>query len=776
MSENQRWCLKDSIMLVLAAIFLLFLHGTIPFVTLPTLGQAVWTSGFAQSFANGPWYNIFAHDFGIPQPAAIAFGFSGAWLESLFIRIGLHPSDAYSCMVTFWLMVAFFAAIKTSEMFGVYRSLAICSGLVWMSMPIIWAHAGYSMLSLGIALLSFYFYSALMLIKVADGSNNKRMLSATIYLFSAVVSIFMDGYTFMMFATGASILFAFTFVCLPKIRKNLLFIIFPIHIVSFVSAYLLFCLYIGRSNFESHPMDFFRGWGLDLSFIALSTKGMLWLPDLLGLSIPRTDNVYFGDFSVWTTTFSLPVILVGLVAWWLVRKKNNLSTGLLLVAVLGFYMALGPSLKINSMKPVQMQMNLPGQQSAVMPAELAVAPTGNAWISENLPGFNVMRASYRWSALGIFAFWMLIILWVARINKKHQVIGGFVLFSLFLLNLPHLSTQWRDGIIARKMLHQIDDDLVSDLKKKIKNHERVAFIPWGNDFITNYLSSRGGFRTFNVGGDKNLAEAKNHWPTNMQLFDDGVLNEEKIPALVKLLLNDPVDVIVIPYFNMLWSAHLWPCKSVAASVLTEAKIKHFQQQIPDFSCPSQQKSDLASTINSLAALPYLEVVNTDLFATIRLSDEFTGGEGRARLLGLLLNQIGYPIVIEPSLKEGTLLFEQGWYNLEENHVWSQSQSKLRLPVPGKCVSRHCDAVLKFTVFGASSTRPVMVHFSSTDWNQSLSLSSGDLNEIAIPLNSANRSQEIKISVPEATSPEKLMKVSDNRILGIALQRIELDIQ
>ncbi|CAI1813216.1 Uncharacterised protein [Serratia quinivorans] len=761
MSKSKIWCLKDGIMLVIATIFILFLHDTIPFVSVPTLGQAVWTSGFAQSFANGPWYNIFAHDFGIPQPAAIAFGFSGAWLESLFIRIGLHSSDAYSCMVTFWLMVAFFAAIKISEMFGAYRSLAICSGLVWMSMPIIWGHAGYSMLSLGIALLSFYFLSFLKLIKVADGSDNKILLPATIYLISAIVSIFMDGYTFMMFATGASILFAFIFVCSPKIRKNLLCIILPIHMVSFFSAYLLFCLYIGRSSFESHSIDFFRGWGLDLSFIAISTKGMLWLPDLLGLSTPRTDSVYFGDSSVWTTTFSLPVILTGLVAWWLGRKKNKLATGLLFVAVLGFYMALGPSLKISSMKPAQMQMNLPGQKSAVMPAEFAVAPTGNAWISENLPGFNVMRASYRWSALGVFAFWMLIIFWIARINKKHQPIDLIVLFVLFLLNLPNLSNQWHDGITNRKMFHQIDDDLASELQKKIKNHERVVFIPWGNDFIVNYLSSIGGFRTFNVGGDKNLAEAKKYWPTDMQLFDDGVLNEKKIPALVKLLVSDPVDVIVIPYFNMLWSAHLWPCKSDA---------------IPDFLCPSQQKSDLEPTIHSLAALPYLEVVNTNLFATIRLSDEFTGSEGRARLLGLLLNQNDYPIVIEPSIKEGIFLFEQGWYNLEENHVWSQSQSKLRLPVPGECASRHCEAVLKFTVFGAYPTRPVMVHFSSADWSQSLSLSSGDLNEIAIPLNSTNRNQEIKISVPEAISPEKLMEVSDNRILGIALQRIELDIQ
>ena len=62
-----------------------------------------------------------------------------------------------------------------------------------------------------------------------------------------------------------------------------------------------------------------------------------------------------------------------------------------MVATLGFKMAWGPSLKINSIKPEQMQINSPHQQSALMPAELAILRTGNAWVSESIPGFNVMR-------------------------------------------------------------------------------------------------------------------------------------------------------------------------------------------------------------------------------------------------------------------------------------------------------------------------------------------------------------------------------------------------
>lgn len=105
------------------------------------------------------------------------------------------------------------------------------------------------------------------------------------------------------------------------------------------------------------------------------------------------------------------------------------------------------------------------------------------------------------------------------------------------------------------MFHQIDDEIAFPLRQKINGAKKVAFIPWGNDFLVNYLASIGDFRTFNIGGDKNLAEAQRFWPTGIQSFNDGVLNADKIPALTKMLLDNSVDVVVIPYVHLLWSAH-----------------------------------------------------------------------------------------------------------------------------------------------------------------------------------------------------------------------------
>src|SRR3546814_110138 len=118
----------------------------------------------------------------------------------------------------------------------------------------------------------------------------------------------------------------------PEIRTTLIKTAFPTHIASFLFAYVLFSTYIGQSSFSPQPIDAFRGWGLDLSFLAIPTQGILWLPDLLGLSLERSNELYFGDSSVWKTTYALPILLFGLAGWWYSKRTIKISSGILIVA------------------------------------------------------------------------------------------------------------------------------------------------------------------------------------------------------------------------------------------------------------------------------------------------------------------------------------------------------------------------------------------------------------------------------------------------------------
>jgi len=676
--------------------------------------------GFSQSLANGPWYSVYSHDFGIPHPAAIAFGLSGAWPASILIRFGLHPSDAYASIYAFFLILSFYSAYNICIRLSVKRYTSILGAVAWTSMPTIWAHSSYSMLALGISLFSFYFLSSLNMFEWYTEKLNTNKVTILMYFMATIISIFMDGYTFVMFAVGSSIFFINVYVFRPELRKSLLKIGLPVHMISFIFAYILFVIYIGKNNFDAYDINFFRGWGLDLSFMMIPTQGVFWLFDLLGISLPRSDNLFFGDKSVWETTFCLPILFFGLIAWWLNKKKVELATGALIVVLFAFYMALGPSLKINSIKPESLSIDFPGQLSAGMPAELAIMPTGGSLISNYVPGFDVMRASYRWSALGIFALWLLVMIQMAQTTHKRKPIWTGILLSIVLLNLPDLVKIWHLTRDSRAMFHQIDNDLVNRLKKYIAKNEVVIFLPYGNDFIANYIAPKIGFKTYNIGGDKNLAEAEDKWPSALSENNlDLSKNDESL--ILKLLLTGDADVAIIPYFDMLHAAINWPCEAESLTGI--------RSYGPEWDKPITLTSDDIRQIEiPVASSSYSE--NIYISVPDATSPAASSGSPDNRALGIALRQVSlkmdgpdenfktqlekifYSLEIGSKLKDRTFILSEGWYNTEEKFIWSSKVATLALPVPKVCSFGKCRAVLEFSTFGANQNHPINVNFSN----------------------------------------------------------------
>jgi hypothetical protein len=772
MNLNEEWSLTEVAVALLAFIFVLFVYGAIPFLMVPTLGQAIWSMGFSQSMANGSLFDFYAHDFGIPKPAAMAFGLAGAWPASLLIRLGLHPSDAYSGMAALWLGVAMSSAYLIARRFGATLSIALLGAVAWMTMPIIWAHAGYSMVSLGIALLPFYFFAAFRLYLIESKTAKIAPSDIALYCLATVVSVFMDGYTFMMFATGSSILLLHSLITRPEIRTKLIKVSIPTHAISFMLAYALFSAYIGKSNFDSHSLDFFRGWGLDLSFIALPTKGMHWLPDLLGISIERSNKTFFGDASVWTTTFALPTVLIATFAWWRVGRRAMMGSGFLLLAGFAFYMSLGPSLKAHSTKPEALQTAQPGALSQMMTAETAVAPTGSAWISENLPGFNVMRASYRWSALGIFALWLLIVSWASKsqLDKKY---APWILSVLIAFNLPDPFAWWRTSHNERALFLKIDRELVVELRKLVGRGQTTAFIPWGNDYVANYLAPKTGFSTFNIGGDKNLQDAQAHWPiylSKLSLDTPSNISEN----IVMLLLDGNVDTILLPHLQRFWPIESKPCLDINSSFpFNEGR------RVTGFVCTDSEQWDLDAQpdINKLKNYPFVDVVELNHFSSIKLRPEFSSKAQRSALLNTILSDVKYPIILGQNFFNSAYVLQEGWYALEPHHVWSHNFAKLALPVPEICATHQCHVILKFNVFGANQQRPVSVMFDSAEpawqWSEKIMANSDHPIDVKVPLEGANAQRTLSISIPDAASPMALSASADARVLGISLQRIDL---
>lgn len=734
----------------IALLYVFAVNGAIPYVLMPTSGQAFWSMGFADSLAKGPIWQLRADHFGVPRSAPIAFGLGGILPASIFLRLGFEPSEAYVFAAMSFLTLGAVACWRICRRFEVGHIAALVCAFTWMTMPMIWQHVGYSILSWAFAILPFYFWAILFLLGPETSPSKKGYWRPGMaYAGAVVLSVFMDGYTFVMFFCCASAIFLHSWVTHRNMRRYVGCVVFPVHLASFFLAYVLYAHYFGDSEFNSHPDEAFRAWGLDLSFALFPTAGTLFLPDALGLSIVRSNDIFFGDSSAYKTTFALPIICVGMAAWVFLRKRVSLANALIIVVFLAFYMSLGPSFKFFSTKPDDWV-------GVAMPAEFALGPTGTNWITTHLPGFNVMRSAYRWMAPCIFCLWLLVCIAIAKTPKRYSfvwLIGLIVVASLHVPKPAHFDVYAK----AREMVVSVERDLVTSLRQDIEKDELVAFVPWGNDFLANYLASRAEFRTFNIGGDKNLASARPQWPAAFQTLGQPFAESHIYGALL-LLQNTETDAFILPYFDLLRSAERWLTPSDKNNALRE-------------------RPEYAKALKQLMDLPFVDMRERPTYAIIRLKT----GQKQDALSRFLAEQlysgVDFPIVFGTRQPDAQRLLRAGWHDAEAEHVWSMGAAELIVPPITNCPKPDCAVEIEFTVFAATLDRPVQVLFSGSNpdnmWRHDVTSKQNETHVVTIPVDDPMAYQSISIVVPEATSPKQLYNAQDKRILGIAIKNMRV---
>ena len=660
----------------------LSLYGAIPFLMMPTLSTAVWTIGFSQSFLNQSLLSIYANNFGFPHPAAIAFGLAGAYPCALLMALGFPAGDAYSMMFVVWLALAFWGAYRLGLSLGLTEMGSLLTTVLWLSLPIVYLHNTYSMLALGIALLPFYFWMSIRLFYLPQTKLLQSLFYTALgYSLTCLIAVFMDGYSFMMFAVGSSILATYLFFRIKEKRAYFLKFAFPLHFLAFGLAVLLYILYIGRSSYPLSSFDYFRAYGIDLSFLLRPTQGIFWFWDSLHLSVNRSSNQFFGSEILWTTTFSLPFILLGGLSWWKTRKKNVLATGLLLMSFFGLWMAMGPSIKINSTKPYSM--------SREMPHEYALMPTGNASLSKYLPGFQEMREPYRWMALSLLGLWILQLIFLAQTQKSLRYRSSWIviiLVALILTNLPHLRTTWHHYLQYQKSFYQINQELIRPLSFDLTKGDRVAFVPYRNDYILKSLSAAIKKRGYNIGGDKNLAEARQYWPSLMQHFSSNYVDPFATYRILLLLATGQADAIVLPYTSMFWGAEEW------SSLIFRGAVE--------------------PVIESLEKLPWVDVQKRKYYAVVKLKPIFF--LHKKKLLRYLQR---HPFSLAVALKEqgfpGSALTEVGL--IKNQQIYTTGQAGILLQGPYTAMTK---GHYRFVLYGsASNISGAWVHIRSIAANR-----------------------------------------------------------
>lgn len=720
----------------------LTINGIIPFYAIPAREQAIWALGFAKSFTHGPFFSIFAHDFGYPQPAAISFGLPAVIPMSWLLRIDLRPELVYDLVFAGWYLIAFSGGYKFCKHYGLKSIAALAGAAIWLITPIVVDHNGYGMLSLGMALLPFYLYCCVRLVQ--SSREYTSLLSHGLYAFSAIVAIFMDGYTFVIFAVMSSGFILFSVLTKNSGSSARATWICCYHAIVFAVSYLLYTAFIGKSNYTPSDMDFFRGWGVDISYLLIPTANVHWLFDALHLSVHRNMANHYGDNSVWVTTFILPLLLIMPLAIYLGIKGKINSMWLLCLSLflVGLYLSLGPSVKFFSLKPVGGD-----NVSPLMPANAAWFATGNAFIYEHVPGVNVMRATYRWMALCfMMAWWMLILVLSSMQNKKVRAGVIVLMFAAFVPVLPLSFTAYHNGY---KAFTNVDEFLIEPLNRDLQGAKKIVFLPWGNDFFANYLAPMLHKRTYNIGGDKNLDAAYTHFPQNMfPLLRK--LDNDNAGYMVKMLLAGEADAIIIPYFDMIWYPGI--VHDDAGNIVKLTGRGGATKWISN-----ENRAKFLPVVKMLQKETYLDIKDNLLYAVIRLNH----------------NGVSYPVNFNVKEYQSYLLTAHGWYSPEPDHIWSQAEATLNLPVNGAPGSKH-RARLHLFVYDAKPDKPKTVVFSSSD-NPSATqklVSKGGPEVFDYEFTKGQTTSQLHLKVEDAVSPQNY-GMADDRVLGIFLTQIEM---
>jgi len=298
-------------------------------------------------------------------------------------------------------------------------------------------------------------------------------------------------------------------------------------------------------------------------------------------------------------------------------------------------MAMGPSIKFDSTR-INSRDEL-AVASTEMPESSAIMATGNSILSK-LPGFNAMRATYRWLALSLACIWVVFVIYAGN-NQKNEKLIFFLCLTLIALNLPNLDDNFSAKKSYKAMVDNLDNEFISKIIDKTSDGERVVFLPIGNDFLINYVAPMANIKSFNIGGDKNLEEAKHHWPLEIRNFN-ALSDKGRVNSIENMLLKGEVDAVIIPYVDMLWSAHVWPCKAMPHdnNNSNDNNNLNIDDYPTDSQCPNYYRHLYSPLIKLATERTKLSVSGDDLFTIIRVSNFYRDDSVRKQYLSNHINK------------------------------------------------------------------------------------------------------------------------------------------
>lgn len=443
----------------------------------------------------------------------------------------------------------------------------------------------------GFILLPLYLLVAL---KILDTMSTKPWLAISAMPFLASLMLFTDGYSYF----AASLLIGFLGIrwTAGDLRaKGHRLLAASTWLVSNLMAVFAYLIYVpGPPQPLRVGIGAFRYLGLDVATLVIPSK-RLWWASAARIEVPLPlwgdgSNIY-SNYIGFTT--------LGLVIWFLWQGSTTLDlqsrgeTRYLLVAgTLALFLALGPALKVYEVAtPIEPTWDVPVEATTL------VLPT--AWLYEHVPGFDQLRATYRWFVATRLTYYFtaglaLSGLWCSRTRRRR--VGAIAIACLLAIETaPNMPAEVVGRRNAAAHVDAIRTRIIPDIARLIRPDETILILPSNNDFLAAAVFPFVDASTFNTGVDKNYWLARDRWPENVESAVAGFGSPDQLMLMCRVLQSD-ADAILLPHLSYYAGALHWPPdpEVVSAMRITAATIgtdPRFQPEIGEWATVIRSATD-----------------------------------------------------------------------------------------------------------------------------------------------------------------------------------------
>ncbi len=542
---------------------LLNLHGFWPGRSQPTL-MTLHGAGVIQCLhdqgISSLWNNC--HALGAPEGLPLLTGLPQIYLGWVIGALpGVDSWAAHQISNALVTGLGLLAGYLLLRRWSAPRWIALLTSALYLASPSVLAMNGFAYTFSGFVLLPAYLLATLVVVDLVVA--RRLVLAGALALVLTFVMVFTDGYS--MFAgvlmAGAVVLARCWDRALSWRTRGLVVAVPGVALVLAVLAFLAYT----PDNVTEIPVGIgaFRYLGLDLATLVLP-QDTLWWADAAGFE--RLTGVLWGDGSnVVANYVGLSTLVLAVVSLALGRQRSGerrVVVALTLAGLVALVLALGPALKVYSLT----ESVLPAWD---VPESGTLGDLPTAWVYENVPGFEAMRATYRWFLLTRFVLVLLAGLGLTAVwrhrprgGRRVRLWRGVAVAAAVLLvaetapNVPNAlasTTRWGQNLAETKA------GVISDAGSLVRPGERILILPTRNDFLAIGLVPFTAAVAYNAAPDKNYTFARAAWPDSVEAAavawtaDD----EARADAICRVLQSD-ADAVVLPYLDPYYDAVSWP--------------------------------------------------------------------------------------------------------------------------------------------------------------------------------------------------------------------------